>query len=189
MSTIFKWISRILIGLIALLFIIFIVAAVMPVAADPLVGENHGAGASSIEPSYSGLQREFPATNEPEDNASSTAKVELGRLLFFDPVLSENNDIACATCHQPDLGFSDGKIKAVGPGGTELARNTPTLWNVTYAQNLFWDGRLHSLRSPSRTPPYPSRRNGLSPAPMLSLMSWLPSLNIPLCLVTLLPMA
>ncbi len=152
MSTLFKWIGRLLIGLVVLFLAIFIVAAVMPVAADPLVGENHGAGASSIEPSYTGLQREFPTGNEPEDNPSSAAKVELGRLLFFDPVLSENNDIACATCHQPDLGFSDGKTKAVGPGGTELTRNTPTLWNVAYAQNLFWDGRLHSLEAQAEMP-------------------------------------
>ena len=152
MSTLFKWIGRLLIGLVVLFLAIFIIAAVMPVAADPLVGENHGAGASSIEPSYTGLQREFPATNEPEDNPSSTAKVEIGRLLFFDPVLSENNDIACATCHQPDLGFSDGKAKAVSPGGTELTRNTPALWNVAYAQNLFWDGRLHSLEAQAEMP-------------------------------------
>ena len=152
MSTIFKWIGRFLIGLVILFLAIFIIAAVMPAAADPLVGESHGAGASSVEPSFTGLQREFPTTNEPQDNVSDPAKVELGRLLFFDPVLSENNDIACASCHQPDLGFSDGKAKAVGHDGTELDRNTPTLWNVAYAKNLFWDGRLQSLEAQAEMP-------------------------------------
>jgi cytochrome c peroxidase len=102
MSNVIKWIGRILIGVILLFLAIFLVAAVMPVAADPIVGENHGAGASSVEPSTTGLQREFPATNEPADNPSSEPKVELGYLLFFDSILSENNDISCASCHHPD---------------------------------------------------------------------------------------
>jgi cytochrome c peroxidase len=152
MKTGLKWIGRILIGLLLVLVALFVVAAVMPVAADPDVRANHGAGASSVEPSYTGLQRTFPATNEPADNPTTDAKADLGYLLFFDPVLSENNDVACATCHQPDLGFSDGRQTAVGMTGTELERNTPTLWNVAYAQNLFWDGRLQSLEAQAELP-------------------------------------
>ena len=68
-----------------------------------------GAGARSVLPSYSGLQREFPSQNEPADNPTTPEKVELGRQLFFDPVLSAENDTSCATCHHPDLGFSNGE--------------------------------------------------------------------------------
>ncbi|WP_420642208.1 parallel beta-helix domain-containing protein [Candidatus Leptofilum sp.] len=152
MSTVLKWIVRIFGVLIGVLLIIFLVASAIPALADPDVGDDHGAGASSVQPSYTGLQREFPALNETAANPTTDAKAELGYLLFFDPVLSENNDIACATCHQPDLGFADGLPLAIGADGTVLSRNTPGLWNVGYAQNLFWDGRLDSLEVQSEIP-------------------------------------
>ncbi len=152
MATVLKWIVRIFGVLIGLLLLIFIVAAIVPPQTDPDVGDNHGAGASSVQPSYTGLQREFPPLNETAVNPTTDAKVDLGNLLFFDPVLSANNDIACASCHQPDLGFSDGRIHAIGPNGVEQTRNTPGLWNVGYAQNLFWDGRLDSLEAQSEIP-------------------------------------
>ncbi|PJF37562.1 MAG: cytochrome-c peroxidase, partial [Phototrophicales bacterium] len=65
--------------------------------------------------------------------------------LFYDPILSVNNDMSCATCHHPDLGFSDGQPLAIGSHGENLRRNAPTLWNVAYATSLFWDGRASSL--------------------------------------------
>ncbi|MCA9995282.1 MAG: right-handed parallel beta-helix repeat-containing protein, partial [Anaerolineales bacterium] len=148
MKTLLKWIVRLGLGLVLLLAAIFLVAAVMPAAADTVPDPaDYGAGAKSVQPSSSGLQREFPAINEPADNPTTDDKALLGRLLFFDPVLSQNNDTACASCHNPGLGFSDGKTVAAGPDGTPLARNTPGLWNVGYAQNLFWDGRLDSLEA------------------------------------------
>jgi cytochrome c peroxidase len=152
MSTILKWLARILGGLIVVVLVLFMVAAVLPASQDPDVGDDHGAGANSVEPSFSGLQREFPPLNEPADNPTTAEKAELGRLLFFDPVLSQNNDIACATCHHPDLGFADGRTKATGPDGTVLPRSTPGLWNVGYVKNLFWDGRLDSLEAQAELP-------------------------------------
>ncbi|MCA9973734.1 MAG: right-handed parallel beta-helix repeat-containing protein [Anaerolineales bacterium] len=151
MSTLLKWLARLLGGLALLLVGIVIVAAVAPPAVDAAPAA-HGAGASSVEPSTSGLLRAFPATNEPADNPTTPQKAELGRLLFFDPVLSGSDDVSCAHCHHPDLGFGDGRSHAVGPGGAELARNTPGLWNVAYAQNLFWDGRLQSLEAQAEVP-------------------------------------
>jgi len=139
-----KWLLRIGVILLALLLLLFVAAAVWPAPTDPLV-EEPGVGSSSVEPSYSGLQRAFPETNEPADNPTTPAKAELGRLLFFDPILSGNNDISCAGCHHPDLGFSDGLPTATGPEGAPLDRNTPGLWNVAYAGHLFWDGRVTSL--------------------------------------------
>jgi cytochrome c peroxidase len=146
MSRVLKWVGRLVLGLIVVLLLLAVVAAVMPIPADPAVPpDQYGAGASSVEPSYSGLQRAFPPLNETAENPQTAEKAELGRLLFFDPVLSANNDIACASCHHPDQGFSDGRAVAAGPSGVELARNTPALWNVGYAQSLFWDGREDSL--------------------------------------------
>lgn len=153
MPTVVKVIVGILIGVIVVALGAFTVAALAPQPVDPPIDmANHGAGASSVEPSTTGLLREFPATNEAETNPTTPAKAELGHLLFFDPILSQNNDIACATCHHPDLGFSDGQPTATGPDGQVLARNAPTLWNVVYARNLFWDGRLDSLEAQAELP-------------------------------------
>lgn len=163
MSTRKKWLYRILGGIVGLLAIAFLIAGFAPVKMDPAVApEQYGAGSSSVQPSYTGLLREFPPENAPADNPTTTEKAELGRLLFFDPVLSANNDLACATCHHPDYGFSDGLPQAIGANGTGfglnrtggivLTRNTPTLWNVGYNKALFWDGRGNSLEDQSTTP-------------------------------------
>src|SRR5262245_36103875 len=99
------WIKRILIilGVIALVGILY--AAFTPLPYDPVLPqEKWGAGASSVLPAYSGLQREFPALN----GQTSPEKAELGRILFFDPILSKGQDMSCANCHNPSLGFSNG---------------------------------------------------------------------------------
>lgn len=153
MSKVLKIIAIAVLVVAGLLLLAFGALALVPVEKDPPIDmNNHGAGSSSVEPATSGLLRDFPAGNEPADNPTTPAKAELGRLLFFDPILSEQNDIACASCHHPDLGFSDGLATASGPSGVSLARNTPTLWNVAYAGNLFWDGRSQSLEDQALVP-------------------------------------
>jgi parallel beta-helix repeat protein len=153
MARVVKWILGIM-GVIVLLFVgAFVVAALVPGKQDPVVDvATSGAGSSSVVPAYSGLQREFPATNAPADSTSSAEAVELGHLLFFDPILSENDDVSCASCHHPDLGFSDGRPTAVGASGRPVARNAPGLWNVAFAQTLFWDGREPSLEDQATFP-------------------------------------
>ncbi len=157
------WVKRILLVLLVALIALIGYAAFAPLPADQLPPpDQYGAGANSVEPSYSGLLREFPALNQPAANPSTPEKVELGRLLFFDPVLSKNGDIACATCHHPDYGFTDGRPVAIGAGGAGVAserqggvplkRSTMTLWNVGYASVLFWDGRAKTLEEQSVTP-------------------------------------
>jgi len=143
------WIKRIflILGLLALIGIFY--AAFAPLPFDELPPEEKwGAGASSVLPAYSGLQREFPALN----GDTSPEKTKLGRLLFFDPILSKNQDMSCATCHNPSLGFSDGLQTAKGSDGSSLPRNTPTLWNAGYATKLFWDGRADSLEEQMSVP-------------------------------------
>ncbi len=61
----------------------------------------------------------------PADNPLTEEKVRLGRRLFFDPILSENNTVACASCHQPDHGFASPDEKAVGIRGAVGKRNAP----------------------------------------------------------------
>lgn len=73
-------------------------------------------------------------------------QVELGRLLFFDPILSSDGSMACVSCHQPDLAYSDGKIVPNSKGGAgQLKRNSPSLLNSAYQSNFFWDMRSRDL--------------------------------------------
>ncbi|MBA3547921.1 MAG: c-type cytochrome [Nannocystis sp.] len=91
------------------------------------------------------LPRGLKAPAVPEDNAMSADKVELGHQLFFDKRLSVDGTRSCYSCHQNELGNADGREKALGPGDKLLARNTPTIWNVAYHAELYWDGRSGSL--------------------------------------------
>ena len=82
---------------------------------------------------------------EPVDNPSSPTKVDLGRQLFFDPRLSRQGSVACASCHMPARSFTDGRIKAVGEDKMMGRRRTPTLFAAPFAPSLFWDGRAVTL--------------------------------------------
>lgn len=72
--------------------------------------------------------------------------VELGRTLFFDPILSATNERACASCHQPERGFTDGHTKslALGHDGT-IDRNAPTMINAVFARRFFYDLRANRI--------------------------------------------
>jgi len=116
-------------------------------------------GSDLSEPA-TGLQKSFPPIIQPDDNPTTPEKVELGRLLFFDPILSDDNTMSCAHCHHPDLGFSDGLPRSRGRGahgagterrgGIELTRGAPTLWNALYNHRQFWDGRAADLEEQAR---------------------------------------
>ncbi len=81
----------------------------------------------------------------PDDNPLTDRKVELGRRLFFDRLLSRDNALACATCHDPQRAFTDGRPVAAGVLGRAGTRNAPTLINRGYGRSQFWDGRAPSL--------------------------------------------
>lgn len=74
-------------------------------------------------------------------------KEDLGRLLFFDPLLSGDNRRACASCHRPELGFADGLTKTLGLNGEWLARNTPGLANLALMGAFFSDGHEANLET------------------------------------------
>jgi cytochrome c peroxidase len=99
-----------------------------------------------------GIPREVWAYFIPKDNPMTTAKVELGRKLFFDPRLSADGAISCATCHDPARAFADGKRVAEGIGGRRGERNSPTLLNAMFNASQFWDGRAGSLEEQARMP-------------------------------------
>ena len=81
----------------------------------------------------------------PADNPLTPEKVALGRQLFFDERLSVDGSKACYSCHVCDHGLTDGLPKAIGPGNKTLPRHSPTLWNIGYHHEFYWDGRSPSL--------------------------------------------
>jgi len=87
----------------------------------------------------------LPEVQFPEDNPFSKEKKELGKLLFFDARLSESGQIACASCHNPELAWTDNITKSFGHKRIENRRNAMTIKNVAFAHSLFWDGRAQSL--------------------------------------------
>jgi cytochrome c peroxidase len=94
----------------------------------------------------------LPAVPVPADNSQTQDKIELGKMLFFDPRLSGDNKISCSTCHDPSKGFADGKARAIGFGGKELGRHSPTVLNAAYNTAQFWDGRSPSLEDQATKP-------------------------------------
>ena len=89
----------------------------------------------------------------PSGNPPTPAKIALGKRIFEDAELSATGTIACATCHDPKLGFGDGEPKGKGVTNRRLARHTPSLWNVAWSPLLFWDGRADSLEHQAQGPP------------------------------------
>jgi cytochrome c peroxidase len=92
------------------------------------------------------------ALPHPADNAATPARVALGKALFFDPRLSGNGTVSCASCHHPGLGWSDGQKKSVGINGQRLDRAAPTIVNVAFNTQFMWDGRARSLEDQATGP-------------------------------------
>ena len=81
----------------------------------------------------------------PPDNPMTPENVALGRQLFFDERLSFDGSRSCYSCHVCEHGLTDGLPKAIGAGNTQLTRSSPTLWNIGYHKEFYWDGRSGSL--------------------------------------------
>ncbi|WP_339662239.1 cytochrome c peroxidase [uncultured Polaribacter sp.] len=94
----------------------------------------------------------LPEIEYPDDNAYSNEKKQLGKILFFDPRLSKSGQIACASCHNPELGWTDNSTRSFGHNRQTGRRNSMTILNVAHAKELFWDGRATSLEDQARFP-------------------------------------
>jgi len=88
----------------------------------------------------------------PADNPLTRAKVELGRQLYFDPRLSKDGTVACATCHHPELGWADAAPVSTGIKGQKGGRSAPTIVNRLLGPTQFWDGRAASLEEQALGP-------------------------------------
>lgn len=108
----------------------------------------------------------------PPDNPMTAEKIELGQLLFFDQRLSVDDTVSCATCHAPELGFTDGRKASIGVRGQVTTRNAPTIINRAFSAAQFWDGRAPSLEAQVRMPLLNSVEMGMpSPEAMVAKLS------------------
>ena len=141
-----------------------------------LAGVVRSTDISGAQPASRALPAE---ARGPADNPSTPAKVKLGRLLFWDPILSGRKDVACATCHHPDLGYADNIDVSIGVNGVGLGgrrrfeepntipfvkRNSQTILNVAFngldqtghydpvAAPMFWDLRVSGLEAQALEP-------------------------------------
>lgn len=94
----------------------------------------------------------LPPVPIPPDNPPTAETVALGRRLYYDPVLSADNTVSCASCHGPQEGFSDTHPVSLGVGGKLGARHSPTVINSAYNTLQFWDGRAPSLEEQAKGP-------------------------------------
>lgn len=112
-----------------------------------------GCSAGSPEPLTLDVPSQWPPLIMPEDNPLTKEGVALGRRLFYDPILSKDSTVSCATCHQQHLAFTDGRALAVGVDGRQGRRSAMSLANVGFQyRGLFWDGRVANLEQQSLHP-------------------------------------
>src|SRR5882724_7572793 len=88
----------------------------------------------------------------PPDNPQTREKIALGQKLFFDGRLSNDGTVACASCHNPERAFTDGKPTSIGVHGRVGQRNAPTILNALYNKTQFWDGRAQTLEDQAALP-------------------------------------
>ncbi len=94
----------------------------------------------------------FPEPNLPADNPLTEEGVRLGRHLFYEPRLSDDNTLACAGCHFQDQGFSDFSATSTGIDGIAGTKNAMALFNLAWQDFFFWDGRSGSLEAQAVLP-------------------------------------
>jgi cytochrome c peroxidase len=92
----------------------------------------------------------MPEPKHPEANPGTKEKIELGKILFFDPRISGSGQMSCSNCHDPDLHWADGRTTAIGNHRRVLKRNAPSIMNVGLNEKLFWDGRAGSLEEQAK---------------------------------------
>jgi cytochrome c peroxidase len=126
------------------------------VAATPVHADVAGGKRERLE--SAGYAIELPlglqagAAYLPAENPLSAAKIDLGRLLYFDKRLSQDDTISCATCHDPAHGFAEARKTSQGIGGKLGARNAPTVINRLFSKEQFWDGRAADLEDQAKGP-------------------------------------
>jgi len=94
----------------------------------------------------------LPALPVPEDNPLTVEKIALGKMLYFDKRLSKDGTVACSTCHDPAMAWTEHRATSKGIGDQIGGANSPTVINAAYATSQFWDGRAASLEEQALGP-------------------------------------
>jgi cytochrome c peroxidase len=129
--------------------------AAIAIAAVALICGAAGSPFGAPQAGLAALKRQYwrpAAIPYPKENPHGRAKEELGRALFFDPILSGARVRSCGTCHNPGLAWGDGEPRAIGENGVRLPLRSPTLLNIAWVPKLGWDGHFRDLESVAMGP-------------------------------------
>ena len=105
---------------------------------------------ASAKAQWEALPKQAPI---PADNPLTAEKIELGKMLYFDPRLSSNGTVSCFTCHNVMEGGDDHRPTSIGVHGQAGGRNAPSVWNAAFLSTQFWDGRAATLEDQAKGPP------------------------------------
>ena len=148
-----------------LLLVSFVIVAFFLACAKDKVG--HEPTPYNLE-----IPSHFPQMQIPSDNPMTVEGVKLGRILFYEKMLSLDNSISCASCHAPENAFSDPNQFSEGVNGTLGTRNSMALVNLGWQNNFFWDGRSKTLEEQILQPvPNPVEMHQSWPATISKLKS------------------
>lgn len=111
----------------------------------------------------------------PHRDGFTPQQIDLGRYLFFDPVLSGDGTLSCASCHEPERGLADGRARSIGIHGADAGRAAPTLWNVAFLERFFWDARADSLEVQAQGPLFSAVEMGNTPERLLASLNGNPT--------------
>jgi cytochrome c peroxidase len=99
------------------------------------------------------LPSHFPSMDIPANNPTTKEGISLGRHLFYDPIMSADSTQSCASCHLPEMSFTDGKAVSIGIDGIAGTRSSMSLINIAFVRSgLFWDGRAKTLEDQALLP-------------------------------------
>lgn len=102
-------------------------------------------------------------------------QIDLGRYLFFDPILSKDGTVSCASCHDPQKGLSDGLDRSIGVLGVPTKRGAPSLWNVAFLKLFFWDGRATTLEEQMKGPLFAEDEMATTPEQLFETINAIPT--------------
>ncbi len=132
--------------------VLLIAVAAVAVTTAVTLAQQKGASAPTKKAETSPFPelKSYEAMKIPADNPMTVAKVELGKQLWYDTRLSGDGSRSCYSCHLKEYGLTDGKPKAIGAYNAQLPRSSPTLWNIGYHSEFYWDGRSKSLEAQAK---------------------------------------
>lgn len=135
---------------------LFLSVLILTLAASALLLYSQSQTGSAVLPIGTPVQIQaplgLPPVPIPRDNPPTAETISLGRRLYYDPILSVDKTVSCATCHSPEYGFADPKPVSEGVGKKTGTRNSPTVINSAYSKLQFWDGRAPSLEKQAEGP-------------------------------------